>query len=253
MKLLFSSLLLPLFLSNAHGKDSQDEQRSRNLRGETSIVTHSWTPRIVGGQPAGPGEFPYFVQGAGCGGSLIWNDIMLTAAHCAGYIQDSQGRVLVGATQFDQVDANSEWVGVKSEITHPQYDGDVFKDYMIVVLNNEVTNPNVDLVGLAGASTVMTAGDPLTVIGFGATSEGGDVSDILLDVDVDYVSPATCGAVYGSDPAYDPNFMFCAGGTAQGGTDSCQGDSGGPIVDANGVQVGVVSWGYGCAQPNTVS
>ena len=41
--------------------------------------------------------------------------------------------------------------------------------------------------------------------------------------------------------------MFCAGNILKGGIDSCQGDSGGPLAQ-NGVQIGVVSWGYQCAK-----
>ena len=67
------------------------------------------------------------------------------------------------------------------------------------------------------------------MIGFGATSEGGSGSTVLQEVDVDYVDSASCIQTYnslgfGSD--FDQDFMFCAGGTPQGGTDSCQGDSG---------------------------
>lgn len=43
--------------------------------------------------------------------------------------------------------------------------------------------------------------------------------------------------------------MFCAG-ELEGGKDSCQGDSGGPMVDSEDTQVGIVSWGIGCARPN---
>jgi secreted trypsin-like serine protease len=39
------------------------------------------TTRIVGGTNAKPGEYPFFVQWMGCGASLIWEDIVLTAAH----------------------------------------------------------------------------------------------------------------------------------------------------------------------------
>ena len=147
-----------------------------------------------------------------------------------------------------QQDAYSEWVKVAKEIPHPGYDGDVFKDYMIVKLATEVTNPNVKMVGLAGDSTPVSFGDPLTVVGFGAIYEDGPGSSILQEVTVDYTS---CNSAYGGDSSYDPDFMFCAGGTSAGGKDSCQGDSGGPIVDKKeNIQLGVVSWGYGCAQPD---
>ena len=39
------------------------------------------TPRIVGGSPASPGEYPYFIQWGGCGATLIHNDVALGAAH----------------------------------------------------------------------------------------------------------------------------------------------------------------------------
>ena len=65
-----------------------------------------------------------------------------------------------------------------------------------------------------------------------------------------YVADATCDNSY---PDLIPNDEICAG-YAAGGTDTCQGDSGGPMFrrDASNawIQVGIVSWGNGCARPN---
>jgi len=64
---------------------------------------------------------------------------------------------------------------------------------------------------------------------------------------VPFVSDASCASAY---PELAPATEICAG-YAQGGVDTCQGDSGGPMVKSvNGVwrEVGIVSYGYGCAR-----
>ena len=71
---------------------------------------------------------------------------------------------------------------------------------------------------------------------------------LLRKVDLPLQSAALCSSLLGND--FTGN-MLCAG-VQQGGLDSCQGDSGGPLVSSSGsgrVQVGVVSWGLGCALP----
>jgi hypothetical protein len=84
----------------------------------------------------------------------------------------------------------------------------------------------------------------LTVIGFGTTFEGATFgSSVLREVNVSAVPDAICNQQYGGD--VEDEIMFCGGATA-GGKDSCQGDSGGPIMNSNGVQIGIVSWGQGC-------
>ena len=92
-------------------------------------------------------------------------------------------------------------------------------------------------------------GAMLTVVGWGATSSGGSVSDVVLRVKVPVVSNSKCDEAYGTGSI--SSGMMCAGYTA-GGKDSCQGDSGGPLfgIDGSGarVLVGVVSWGRGCVR-----
>lgn len=268
MKFFLTSLLFVALVKGATATTKPKVRRA--TRSTMSYAVDTSTHHIVGGSDASPGEYPFFVQGDGCGASLIWKDIVLSAAHCKGAFS---GQVLVGAyEENNQVshdktlktivdacvfgtkqltysisvdvvqDQNSEWVSSKNEIEHPDYDGDVFKDYMIVALDREVANPNVAMVGLAGASSGLAFGDDLTVIGFGATSEGGPGDSTLQEVEVDATS---CDPAHSSNPAYDADFMFCA---ACNGRDSCQGDSGGPIF-RNGIQHGVVSWGDGCARP----
>src|SRR3954452_3707476 len=91
------------------------------------------------------------------------------------------------------------------------------------------------------------------VVGWGATTEGGSVSETLQQVDVPVVPDSTCASAYRA--GYDAQSMFCAG-YPQGGRDACQGDSGGPLmVDTDPSPVvawqlaGVVSGGEGCAEP----
>ena len=84
--------------------------------------------------------------------------------------------------------------------------------------------------------------------GYGAYSDGDDVTwhpAHLREVEVPIVDDATCQSLFALG---HEDGEFCAGNSS-GGVDSCQGDSGGPIIVDHGTQtlIGVVSWGYGCA------
>ena len=87
----------------------------------------------------------------------------------------------------------------------------------------------------------------LTVIGWGTTTTGKPrYPNELREVDVPAVNDATCGGAYGA--SLDAATMVCAGAP---NIDSCYGDSGGPLFFRNNgapVQVGIVSWGNGCAK-----
>jgi secreted trypsin-like serine protease len=96
-------------------------------------------------------------------------------------------------------------------------------------------------------STTPVKGEWLTVMGYGAETEGGLGSDTLREVQVQYMPQSECEKAYGGSLLAE-EVQLCAGVNG-GGKDSCQGDSGGPIVAGTNTLVGVVSWGYGCARP----
>jgi secreted trypsin-like serine protease len=101
----------------------------------------------------------------------------------------------------------------------------------------------------AGERSTWSAGALETIVGWGATSEGGDLPDSLQEARVPITTDAYCAGAY-SD--FDPATMVCAG-FPQGGVDTCQGDSGGPMFGRTSAGalhvVGTTSFGEGCARP----
>ncbi|KAL3930282.1 MAG: hypothetical protein SGBAC_011832 [Bacillariaceae sp.] len=205
---------------------------------------------IVGGSTTAVNEFPYYVDLDGCGGSLIAPGVVLTAAHCAvddgfTYVGET---VIVGGYHRQQESHGAVKVGVTAQAPHPMYDIESsFMDIMLLKLETRVTTKGDVKLVLNRQFSTPSDGQILTAIGTGDTSEGGTQSDQILQVDLPSFNYEACNEVYGGEVDHDA--MMCAGGVEN--QDSCQGDSGGPIVIRNGnthTQVGVTSWGEGCAR-----
>ncbi|MFI1220658.1 MULTISPECIES: S1 family peptidase [unclassified Streptomyces] len=200
---------------------------------------------IVGGERASQGEFPFMVRlSMGCGGALYAQDIVLTAAHCVdGSGDDTSITVTGGVVDLQSSDA----VEVQSTkvLQAPGYNG-TGKDWALIKLAQPIDQPTLKI-ATDGAYDEGT----FTVAGWGADREGGSQQRYLLKADVPFVSDSDCQGAYGDLVADEE---LCAGLLDTGGVDSCQGDSGGPMFRKDDsdewVQVGIVSWGQGCARPN---
>jgi secreted trypsin-like serine protease len=237
-----------------------------SLRFPTANAQLIARPAIVGGSAANMAEFPYqvlvLVDGLMCGGSLIANQYVLTAAHCA--VDDfdnpytaNRFRVIAGLQNMGSLAKNSlnpyfQQRLVSAVSVHSSYDPESADfDVAILKLNVAVTpSVGVKVVKLATRATTFNAlyaaGKLATISGWGTTTSGGKASKVLRKVQVPMVSNEACNRYYGGGIT---NRMACAG-YAIGGKDSCQGDSGGPLVTTQGatkIQIGIVSWGLGCA------
>jgi len=211
-----------------------------------------WPHRIVGGDPASPGELPFqiMLQRGGsfiCGGSIKDDTTIITAAHC---VQSASSYSIVAGEHDRTVNEGNEQTRTVSRVVyHEQYDDWTLEnDVAVLHLSSPLTwNDFVAAIPLPPAGH--TASGDAVVSGWGAVSESGSISNILRKVTVPIISDAECRAAYGAGEVAD--HMICAGLPA-GGKDSCQGDSGGPMTSSvNGARTltGVVSWGYGCARP----
>lgn len=221
--------------------------------------------KIVGGTQASVGEYPWAVLLSGtsspsgffCGGSLIAEKWVLTAAHCV--VDESAGNLYAFAGEYNKLTYDITANPIDKIIVHPNYDA-VSSDNDLALLR--LTYPETSIIPLniitpAVASSLEAGVDDsladVTVIGWGDTEDpvSPTYPSILREVNLPYVSNTVCNSSVALNGQVNAN-MMCAGAAA-GGIDSCQGDSGGPLVFQDAgiwYQAGIVSWGYGCAEPN---
>ncbi len=229
-----------------------------------ALTSSRLSPQIVGGSDAPNGKWKSIValmrsaavdpfNAQFCGGSLIAPNWVLTAAHCVvdNNVVDAASSINV-AIGIVRLDNPVTRVAVSQIIVHPGYfsqgnDNDIALLKLVSQTNQETIRPI-----LPSEAGLADSGVNGLIVGWGALNDepNQDFPRQLQEAVVPVLSNATCAGLLAPIPV--TGNMVCAG-FPQGGIDSCQGDSGGPmyVVFQNHFrQVGLVSFGVGCAKPN---
>ncbi|XP_025834022.1 trypsin-1-like [Agrilus planipennis] len=216
--------------------------------------------RIVGGHATAMNEFPWMVRLSYfnrfyCGGMLINDRYVLTAAHCVkGFMW-----FMIKAT-FGEHDRCSDTKRPESRFVLRAITGafsflNFDNDIALLRLNDRV--PIMDTIKpicLPTKKDDLYIGTKAIATGWGTLKEDGKPSCVLQEVEVPVISNEACRKNTSYTAKMISDNMLCAGYPGVGGRDSCQGDSGGPLIaqraDKKYELIGVVSWGNGCARPS---
>ncbi|WP_070967789.1 S1 family peptidase [Vibrio sonorensis] len=225
-----------------------------------SISSSNASPRIISGKPVEKNEWPFLValvkkgqpafEGQFCGGTIIDEWRILTAAHCVHGINPEDLEVVVGVNDLSKETTQGTRYGVDNIINEDFFDYSA-KDYdmAIVELSRKLIGSDFQPVSLArnlprGGTE---DGAPLLIAGWGATDAENALQSSpfkLHQAELNLMSQSECRSFVSSNPligALIRDSNLCA--KAVDSQNACQGDSGGPLVRKDtGEQIGVLSW-----------
>ncbi|XP_066468940.1 elastase-1-like [Tiliqua scincoides] len=218
--------------------------------------------RIVGGRDAEVGAWPWQISlqvyqfGKGynhvCGGSLINNNVVVTAAHCVNLVRDPElWRVVIGIHRLDRYQSQMVMSRVSAITIHSDYGKNSFENdiALLKLIRTIEYSDYIQPICLPKASVLVTRMNSCYVTGWGLTKDKGRSRHILQEAQVKIVPEHICKKWYGEKLTRN---MVCAG-SESGNT--CQGDSGGPLMchfpnATNFYLIGITSFGTDCGLSN---
>ncbi|XP_043778139.1 mast cell protease 3-like [Cervus elaphus] len=200
--------------------------------------------KIIEGQEAKPHSRPYmaylqFKTSGGphiCGGFLVREDFVLTAAHCLGRLI----KVKLGAHDIKKKERTQQVIWVRRAIPHPGYNSETdVNDLMLLQLERKAkVTTSVSTIRLPSGSDTVKPGMLCSVAGWGLLSVNGPTANKLQEVELEVQRDEECKAHY---KHYNTDTQICVGNPRMR-KNAMEGDSGGPLV-CNGVAQGIVSYG----------
>ncbi|XP_001199035.1 trypsin-1 [Strongylocentrotus purpuratus] len=227
---------------------------------------------IIGGEPAEEYAWPWQVamfkngEFVYCGASLIDPWWVMTAAHCVdrcNLCKPEAYEFRAGSTSLTKDTDVTQKLQVSKIIVHPDFDFEDYYNFDNDIALFKMREPftltedyrvNTICLPTGDMNDEFVIGQDAIVTGWGTLVWDGEEEfpDVLNEVVVPIYNQTQCDELVGDVT----DNMICAG-LKEGGVDACSGDSGGPLVayPSNNTdqyyQIGVVSWGNGCGDPNS--
>ncbi|XP_024304737.1 ovochymase-1 isoform X7 [Homo sapiens] len=192
-----------------------------------------------------------------CGGSLIQEDRVVTAAHCLDSLSEKQLKnitVTSGEYSLFQKDKQEQNIPVSKIITHPEYNSREYMspDIALLYLKHKVKFGNaVQPICLPDSDDKVEPGILCLSSGWGKISKTSEYSNVLQEMELPIMDDRACNTVLKSMNLPPLGRTMLCAGFPDWGMDACQGDSGGPLVCRRGggiwILAGITSWVAGCA------